>query len=62
MSNPTAWTKQTFTATPWNNNPYVVNLGALMNDTAYLMNDTILTMGDQKGNPSFAQPIVWTKT
>lgn len=56
----TAWTIQTPTATSWNNSQSIPNLGATMNDTGYIMNDTVLTMGDYIQNPIFAASTAYT--
>lgn len=54
MSTPsTNWSPVGSESTSWDGSPYIVNLGVLMNDPNYLMNDLICTMNDQIPNPLY---------
>lgn len=58
----TAWTKPSPIATLWSNSRVIPLLGVLMNDTHYIMNDTVATMNDQQNNTSlYAAPTAWSK-
>lgn len=65
----TNWTNGASTSTQWSSgtiNPTffsgreVVNLGAIMDDTLYLMDDSICTMDDMKLNSLVAPATSWT--
>lgn len=65
----TTWTNSTVTATQWTstalnatgfNGKEIINLGAKMDDSVYLMDDAVCTMDDMKLNIGGSPPTIWT--
>jgi hypothetical protein len=65
----TNWTKPSVNSTNWSDvsktstsyeGREVQNLGAVMDDEDYIMDDTVLIMDDEKFSSVYAPPTTWT--
>jgi hypothetical protein len=60
-STPTSWTKSSIPATAYGSRN-IPNLGAIMDDLNYRMDDAVCTMDDMVLNVGIAGGTTWTKS
>lgn len=58
----TNWAPVTTSSSDWTDSYYIPLLGVILNDTDYIMNDTVATMNDQEVNPIFAPSTNYTQS